>query len=75
MPIFEYVCKGCSHPFEAITRGSQAPSCPSCGGKKLEKKLSVFAVSSGRRSDPAPSGGCGGGGCGNPGGPGACSMN
>ena len=74
MPIFEYTCLSCSRPFEAITLGSQRPECPACGGRKLEKKLSVFAVSAGRReAAPAPSGGCGS--CGDPRGPWACYTN
>ena len=76
MPIFEYTCLSCSHPFEAITLGSQTAACPDCGSRKLEKKLSVFAVGGGRREGapaPAAPGGCGS--CGDPRGPGACSSN
>jgi len=74
MPIFEYTCLGCSRPFEAIQLGSKAPECPACGGRKLERKLSVFAVGAGRReAAPAPPAGCGS--CGDPRGPGACNSN
>lgn len=74
MPIFDYVCKKCRHPFEAIVQGSEKPECPSCGSGSLEKQLSVFAV--GSRSAAAvrePAGPCGS--CGHPAGPGACRMN
>ena len=75
MPIFEYVCDACHHPFEAITLGPQKPSCPSCGGRELTKKLSTFAV--GGRSAELPTresvGACGT--CGDPRGPGSCAIH
>ena len=74
MPIFEYVCRDCGHPFETIVSGSRAPQCPVCQSESLEKQLSVFAVSASSPSRdvslPA-SGGCGR--CGDPDGP--CSMH
>ncbi len=73
MPIFEYVCKECQHQFEALVYGKEKASCPKCESKKLEPKLSVFAVSA--KSSPAPSmsaGPCGS--CGHPDGPGACQW-
>ena len=45
MPIFEYVCKQCSHEFEVLVFGEQKAECPKCQSKKLEPQLSVFAVS------------------------------
>src|SRR5215470_14770486 len=45
MPIYEYKCKECNHPFEALVYGSQKAECPKCHSHKLEPKLSVFAVS------------------------------
>lgn len=74
MPIFDYVCKKCRHPFEAIVQGSERPECPSCGSRSLEKQLSVFAVGAGgaRVSSRLPEA-CQN--CGHPGGPGACRMN
>ena len=48
MPIFEYVCKGCGKPFEAIVRGSEKLRCPHCNSVRLEQQLSVFAVAAGR---------------------------
>jgi putative FmdB family regulatory protein len=62
MPIFEYLCKTCDHRFEALVFGGKAPDCPECGGRKLEKLLSSFAVggsgpSAAPPSCPAASGG------------------
>jgi putative FmdB family regulatory protein len=76
MPLFEYACRACGQQFEYLTREGQTPACPSCKGAELEKKLSVFAVSSGASAPaafPASAGACGM--CGDPRGPGACSLN
>jgi len=73
MPIFEYVCKQCSHQFEALVYGKQKVVCPKCESTRLEPQLSVFAVSA--RSDtalPMSGGPCGS--CGDPRGPGSCSL-
>lgn len=78
MPIFEYVCKQCSHQFELIVNGSAVVKCPECKSRRLEKQLSTFAVNAKSqaagfaRNDlaMAPCGSCG-----DPRGPGACSMN
>jgi len=73
MPIFEYVCKECDHPFEALVFGNEKASCPKCKSKKLVPQLSVFAVSAKAASGTSvPSGACGS--CGDPRGPGSCSM-
>ena len=45
MPIYEYICKECQHQFEALVYGKEKAECPKCHTKKLEPKLSVFAVS------------------------------
>ena len=76
MPIFEYSCVKCNHRFEKIVSASTVPECPSCGSKKLQRELSVFAVSTkgaGASTKSAPAGGCGT--CGDPRGPGSCSTN
>jgi putative FmdB family regulatory protein len=70
MPIFEYICKDCKHSFEKLVMGSAKPECPSCHGKQLAQKFSVFSASVPRSSSPAPGpmgGCCGGGACGRPG--------
>jgi putative FmdB family regulatory protein len=46
MPLYEYLCRSCSHEFEVLVRpGDAAPKCTSCGGDDLEKLLSHLAVS------------------------------
>ncbi len=73
MPLFEYTCDACAHRFESLVMGARKPSCPSCGGRRLTKLLSTFAVSSGSRDSAAPAGGCGS--CGDPRGPGSCETD
>ena len=74
MPLFEYACKSCASEFEVLVRASETPECPSCHGKDLERKLSVFAAHTNgapvRSAAPAACGSCG-----DPRGPGACSLN
>jgi putative FmdB family regulatory protein len=72
MPIFEYVCKSCNHPFEALVYGDQKAECPKCHSGKLTPQLSVFAVSAKASSASSAAMGCGSGG--DPRGPGACSL-
>ena len=69
MPIYEYICRQCGGGFEWLVRGGDKPQCPSCGGTKLEKQLSVHAAHTAKSSQlPAcgelgPPGGCGAGDC------------
>jgi len=72
MPIYEYVCSSCGHQFEELAPASKrtAADCPSCGKKRAERKLSVFAAhenapSPGAAGPPGPCGRCGdpGGSC------------
>lgn len=62
MPIFEYLCKDCGHPFERIVpRYDSEVDCVHCSSANVEKQLSVFAVagsSSASRSE-AQDAGCG----------------
>ncbi len=44
MPIFDYVCTDCQHQFEALVRGSTAPTCPKCASSALEKQLSLPSI-------------------------------
>ena len=75
MPLYEYICNECSHPFELIVHSSTIPACPECQTHDIEKQLSAFAVSGGK-SDFGFEGGPGScGTCGDPRGPGACSMD
>jgi len=62
MPIFEYICKHCDHRFEAVVRGSEPTTCPSCSSKSLDQQLSSFAVGSSQKSftpSASPCGSCG----------------
>lgn len=46
MPIFEYRCRACGAQFEKILRSDrEAVVCEHCQSRKLERLLSVFAVS------------------------------
>ena len=71
MPIFDYQCNACERRFEALVRSDTRVACPSCGGVKVTKLLSVPAapMGGGKETDysclgPPKSGGCCGGGCG-----------
>jgi putative FmdB family regulatory protein len=60
MPIYEYRCQDCRQLFQKlllVAGGTTTITCPSCGSRRVERQLSVFA--SGSQSSPgAPSGGC-----------------
>jgi putative FmdB family regulatory protein len=45
MPLFEYTCGTCCEEFEALVRDDEKPHCPGCGSKKVEKQISVPAMS------------------------------
>ncbi|MBI5186554.1 MAG: zinc ribbon domain-containing protein [Nitrospinae bacterium] len=73
MPIYEFVCESCGHPFEAIVPNfSSTAPCPSCKGREVKKQLSVFAAHTNPGGEapcqtPAcgyKSGACGSGMCG-----------
>jgi hypothetical protein len=51
-------------------KGEREVHCPECGGRRLEKKPSVFAAHGATESTTLPVGGCGR--CGDPSGP--CGM-
>ena len=53
IPIYEYSCQGCGHSFEALVRGSAAPSCPECQSEDLERHFSLPAVQSTGTHDKA----------------------
>jgi len=46
MPIYEYRCKSCNHPFEALIRGRETAACPECSGEDLERLTSLPTVHS-----------------------------
>ena len=65
MPIYEYACEACGHGFEELIRNKgdeEELCCPSCGGKHLNRQMSVFGVQ-GNVSKPIVSGGSSCGGC------------
>ncbi len=78
MPVYEYVCASCSHPFEELVRGDERVTCPECESTRVEKRFSTFATQNEHASTSAPAPGafpgpCGS--CGDPRGPGSCALN
>lgn len=57
MPIFEFECLDCEKQVEILVRNQELPVCPVCQGKKLEKLMSVAAVS-GKEAGLPMAGGC-----------------
>ena len=48
MPIYEYNCSQCDHEFEKLVfSSSEKVDCPNCKSKKVSRKMSTFAFSSG----------------------------
>jgi putative FmdB family regulatory protein len=70
MPLYEYTCQKCEHPFEALVRDGTTVECPECHSRKVERRLSVPARP--RSATSLPVGGC------DPGlppcGPGCCRL-
>ncbi|HDS30379.1 MAG TPA: zinc ribbon domain-containing protein [Firmicutes bacterium] len=56
MPIYEFKCPKCGTEFEDLVanRGDSAP-CPSCGCKKVERRISVPAPHQSKGSANIPS--------------------
>jgi putative FmdB family regulatory protein len=74
MPLFEYICQDCGRDFEKIVpRHDSQTDCPHCNSERVEKQLSVFAVSGGTSSSEAvfSEPGCGRCGAATPG---ACGL-
>jgi len=47
MPIFEYECLACEQQFEYLERAnSPRAACPSCGAERVQRLVSLCAVSS-----------------------------
>lgn len=63
MPLYEYHCLDCQSRFEKLSKheAADAMTCPTCGGKRARRLLSVFASFS-RSGDGAPVAMAGGGG-------------
>jgi len=52
VPIYEFYCADCHTVFNFLARRpntTKRPACPRCGRPKLERKVSRFAISKGRR--------------------------
>ncbi len=52
MPVYEFYCPDCHMIFNFMSRRintSKKPRCPKCGREKLDRKISLFAVSQGRK--------------------------
>lgn len=43
MPIFDFHCPDCDKTFELLVKATTHPTCPTCGGQKLEKQVSLPA--------------------------------
>lgn len=43
MPIYVYLCRGCAQDFELLVRSDTVPTCPTCGNRELEKRVSLTA--------------------------------
>ncbi|MBL6720257.1 MAG: zinc ribbon domain-containing protein [Planctomycetes bacterium] len=73
MPIREFVCTACAHPFEELVLGAEQIHCPRCEAPDPERQLSAFQARGAAAPEPSGPGGCGT--CGDPRGPGSCSLN
>ncbi len=57
MPIYEYTCGQCDHAFELLLKTAREGAhvtCPSCGAKDVQQRLSVFAAGSSTDSASMP---------------------
>ena len=77
MPIYEYICQECRHPFEKLVFGDTEVICPQCGSQTLGKQFSTFAVgATHKESSPCGVGGDSFQSCGNcDGAPGSCMWD
>ncbi len=61
MPVYEFYCEDCHMIFNFFSRRintEKRPACPRCGRPELERQVSIFAISKGRKEsdeDPFPS--------------------
>lgn len=55
MPVYEFYCRDCHTVFNFLSRRvntDRRPACPRCRRPGLEKQVSVFAISKGRKEEP-----------------------
>lgn len=67
MPLYEYQCLECQSRFERLAPSPQEadrPTCPQCGSKTTERRLSGFALKAALTGDGGETCACGRGGCG-----------
>jgi putative FmdB family regulatory protein len=60
MPIYEFYCSECHRIFSFLSRSvntAKQPACPRCDRASLTRRVSSFAISKGRKEEPAPSAG------------------
>lgn len=56
MPVYEFYCADCHTIFNFLSRRvnvDRRPACPKCGRLELDRLVSRFAVSKGRKDEPA----------------------
>ena len=56
MPIYEFYCADCHRVYNFLSRTintSKRPACPRCGRAELARRVSRFAISKGRKEEPA----------------------
>jgi len=48
VPMYEFLCEDCNRIFNFLARTPEAakrtPACPKCGGRRMSKRLSLFAT-------------------------------
>ena len=60
MPIYEFYCADCHCLYNFLSRSPNTrkqPTCPDCGKRRLERKPSAFAITSGRADSADDAGG------------------
>lgn len=56
MPIYEFYCPACHKVFKFLSRRidvEKRPACPACNRPQLDREISLFAVSRGRKKEGA----------------------
>lgn len=43
MPIHDFHCRACNKDFELLVRSTTVPACPACGGREIDKLVSLTA--------------------------------
>lgn len=59
MPIYEFYCADCHRVYSFLSRAvdtGKRPACPKCGRADLTRRVSLFAISKGRKEEPTAAG-------------------